>query len=174
MKPETRGRLERTAREYAGSAGFWEDVRADLERTPPHHPTTAAIHKALLSGKPVPEWAADYICDRIDRRVKLPPYHKHSAAGLSVPEAMQYTNIAGLEELSMMGRRMRYIFAVRDVWRWKRVFESPRHAREYRRRTGRALPACDTYREALGRVSKDWGIPVGTLNRYCYPPKPTA
>src|SRR6185295_8064804 len=77
---------QRYWREYPGSAQFWNDVRDELEggnklssvvgmavRKPKcRHPTTTALRKALKSGKPVPEWAADYICDRLDRTVRLP------------------------------------------------------------------------------------------------------
>lgn len=144
----------------AGSVYFWEQVRADLAREKPRHPTPEAIRRALASGHPVPEWAADYIAGRLAGTIKLPRgVPAWSGAGLLWSETPK-------TPAAVRGERQQI---VRRVRRWQQVFEHPDYADEYLRRHGRLPPRGGAYRKALDQVAEESGIPAETLDKMVYP-----
>jgi hypothetical protein len=63
---------------------------------------------------------------------------------------------------------------VHRVFRWERVFEHPRYAREQQKKHrrkygGRLVPPRRPYQRALERVSAETGIPAATLDKWCKP-----
>jgi hypothetical protein len=165
-------------REYPGSARFWDDLRADLEGHPEEpgglarrkcrHPTTTALRKALKSGRPVPEWAADYICGRLDGTVKLPRgAPEWSAVGLDLGERSALC--PGWART--LFRHLQQDVIRRAVKRWMRILRHPRYAREYKRKYGLRPPKRDVYQQAKQRVAAKYGMTVDTVDSYVYPRK---
>jgi hypothetical protein len=152
-------------RTYAGSAEFWEDLRADWELEK-RHPTPAAIRRGLVSGRPVPEWAADYIASRLAGTVKLPRGRPTwSDAGLTFGEAAE-------RGLTTYFRQVWRTVLVRRVARLKREFEHPDYARDYKRKHGRLPPQeGGAYRKALNQVSKEACVSAETLRNWYYHPR---
>jgi len=131
------------------------------------HPTPTALRKALKSGRPVPEWAADYICDRLEKRLSLPRgKQKWSVVGLNTGEVTALVpGFFAPHTRALL--RYRHVMKVRQ---WERILKHPRYAREYsRRHRGRLYIIAGAYREALWKWSEKTGIPVDTLDTYVYP-----
>ena len=139
-------------REYIGSAEFWEDIHADLAREKPRHPTPVAIRKGLASGRPVPEWAADYIAKRLDGSEKLPRgVPRYSEVGLTYGEAMQLRR-SSVAQTEQKGRRS---YVVQEVWLRKILFEIGERSRG---------DSSDPYREAAAYLSEQIEIPVDMIS----------
>lgn len=156
MKPPTlKERIfqksKRHWREYPGSARFWENLRADLHREKPRHPTPEAIRKGLASGRPVPEWAADYIAGRLAGTIKLPRgVPTWSEVGLNAGECAQLRN----SSLQATALRAFHSSVADDIYLRKLL---------YKRGEWRIGKSSDLGRDAAALVSKHTDVPVDTI-----------
>lgn len=153
------------ARAYAGSPEFWADLRTDMEQNN-RHPTTTALRKALKSGKPTPEWAADYICDRLETKAKLRRgAYNWSVVGLTIGEALQRVP----HHFASRTQELKRYFHVSKIAQMERILTHRRYDREWKRRhIGRPYIG-SAYREALRKWSEKTGIKEDTLDSYVYP-----
>jgi hypothetical protein len=157
--------LLRRWREYDGSEEFWAELRADLDcgRTP--HPE--ALRKALRSGKPVPEWAADYIADRLAGKKLARARPRYSLVGLTHEEHLKFFPDSG--EHIRLGKSAYIWWRFR---RWERVYRHPRYARERQRKhrlrygLGRKLPRENPRMMALNKVAEEFQITVRSVENY--------
>jgi hypothetical protein len=163
---DLREQFEHLVREWPGSEQFWSSLRVDWDRGLYPHPV--AIRRGLASGKPVPEWAANFIAAHLYGRDKKlptgsPPW---STGGLTAGETFDL----GLYDTRPMRRD---ILAYR-VRRWKRVYASQRYRREAermaRRQHGRGArpPRIAPYVLAIERVAREIGRSPETVRSYIY------
>lgn len=164
-------KLDQYWRDYLGSERFWQELRADLAGG--RHPHPRAIGKVLRNGKPVPDWAADYIEGRLAGTIKLPRgLPDWSPVGLSGGEVSSLCPRAEYARFERQHRRNLLAFLVR---RWERGYSHPRYKRwrEYlhRRQHGQRSnpPHISPYAAAKEKASRIFGVPVDTLDKMVYP-----